>query len=73
MSWQEHESVGKMQAILDKPQPLRDCLDLFSKGDSLSVNCNYCKKDRPSKKTTAIQQCPPVLILHLKRFKMTSK
>ena len=71
-SWQEHESVGKMQSELDKPHPLSACFELFSKEDSLSVNCDYCKKDRPHKKTTEIQQCPPVLILHMKRFKMTS-
>ena len=71
--WQEDESVGKMTAELDKPYPLMQCLQLFSKSDKLNVNCNYCKKDQPMVKQTMIQQCPPILILHLKRFRMTSK
>ena len=71
-SWQQHESVGNMHQELEKPVPLVDCLSLYSKGDSISVNCNSCKKSQPSKKVSYIQQCPPVLILHLKRFKMTS-
>ena len=62
-----------MQAELDKPYPLMDCLELFSKGDKLNANCNYCKKDQPQQKKTVIQMCPPILILHLKRFRMTSK
>lgn len=71
-NWQEHESVGKMQTELDKPHPLSACFDLFSKGDSLNVNCNYCKESQPSKKKTLVQHLPPVLVLHLKRFKLTS-
>lgn len=42
------------------------------KEDSLNVNCTNCKKSQPSKKVSTMQQCPPVLILHLKRFRMTS-
>ena len=41
-------------------------------GDQLNVNCTKCKQSQPSKKVSKMQQCPPVLILHLKRFRMTS-
>lgn len=71
-AWQEHESVGKMQNEIEKPVPLTECLELFAEGDSLDINCTKCKKSQPSKKVNLIQQCPPVFILHLKRFKMTS-
>ena len=71
-NWQEHESVGNIKAELDKPQSLQSCFELFSRGDSLSVKCDYCKKDRPSQKNLYVQKCPPVLVLHLKRFRMTS-
>jgi len=70
---QLHESVSQIQADLDKPVPLTDCFRLFSQGDILNVNCYYCKKQqRPMKKVNSVQQCPPVLVLHLKRFKMVS-
>ena len=72
LNYQEHESVGKIQAELDKPQSLKSCFELFSKGDSISVKCETCKIDRPSQKNIYVQQCPPVLILHFKRFRMTS-
>lgn len=71
-NWQDHESVGRMHSELEKPVPLADCLELYSKSDELSVNCNVCKQSQPSKKVSYVQQCPPVLILHLKRFRMTA-
>jgi len=61
-----------MHSELEKPVPLADCLELYSKSDELSVNCNVCKQSQPSKKVSYVQQCPPVLILHLKRFRMTA-
>lgn len=53
-NWHEHESVGRQQAELDKPHSLASCLKLFSKRDNLDINCNYCKKERPSGKTNLI-------------------
>lgn len=51
---------------------LLDCFKLFSKGDELEAKCDKCKTSEKHHKKMVVQNMPPVLILHLKRFKVTS-
>jgi uncharacterized UBP type Zn finger protein len=44
---------------------------MFVNSDELEVKCNRCRVLKMAKKTVTLQGCPPVLILHLKRFKVT--
>ena len=45
---------------------------MLSNSDFLNVNCQFCCSSQLHEKTLKLQQLPPILILHLKRFKVTS-
>eukprot|EP01022_Parablepharisma_sp_SALTPOND_P022621 TRINITY_DN460_c0_g1_i1.p1 TRINITY_DN460_c0_g1~~TRINITY_DN460_c0_g1_i1.p1 ORF type:complete len:1219 (+),score=142.94 TRINITY_DN460_c0_g1_i1:187-3843(+) len=50
-----------------------DCLDAFNKWEVLDNNnlwyCSSCQDSVPAKKKMEIIRAPPILVLHLKRFK----
>uniref|UniRef100_A0A673GZD5 Ubiquitin carboxyl-terminal hydrolase n=1 Tax=Sinocyclocheilus rhinocerous TaxID=307959 RepID=A0A673GZD5_9TELE len=52
---------------------LQDCLKLFSKEERLTANnrfyCRHCKTHRDAIKKMQIWKVPPILLVHLKRFK----
>lgn len=56
---------------------LQDCLDAFTETETLEedegYNCQSCKRQGvcATKKLT-LYRCPPVLVLHLKRFNANS-
>lgn len=56
-----------------KPAKIHDCFQLFSEVEVLDAenywHCPRCKKSVEARKTMELFRTPPVLILHLKRFK----
>ncbi|KAG0687638.1 CSN-associated deubiquitinating enzyme Ubp12 [Pichia californica] len=58
-----------------KPVTLYDCLDLFSKPETLSQNdlwyCPQCKEHRQATKKIELWSAPDILTIHLKRFEST--
>ncbi len=56
--------------------PLESCLAAFVTPETLSGDdaayCRHCKKHQTSTKTMRIMRCPPVLVVHLKRFAFSS-
>lgn len=70
-SYQEHSSVQTELAALGKPIKLEACFELFSRPDTLEAHCATCKKSSKFSKKMQLANLPPVLILHLKRFKVT--
>jgi len=59
-----------------KPHPLQDCLKSFTSPEtldsSLGWKCEKCNEVRAATKRFTLCRLPPVLVLHLKRFKHTS-
>lgn len=59
--------------LLTRRCSLYECLDLFSKPEEMfgesKWKCPKCKLYRNAKKTIQIWKLPPLLIIHLKRFK----
>lgn len=59
--------------ISDSCQTLQDCFDLFVSTDELKGEnrwyCEKCKKHRDATKKIDLWITPPILIVHLKRFK----
>ena len=59
--------------ISDSCQTLQDCLDLYISTDELKGEnrwyCEKCKKHRDGTKKIDLWITPPILIVHLKRFK----
>lgn len=59
--------------ISDDCQTLQDCLDLYTSTDDLKGGnrwfCEKCKKHRDGTKKIDLWITPPILIVHLKRFK----
>lgn len=53
---------------------LQDCLQAFTEVEELSGDdshvCERCRSKQPTTKALRICRCPPVLVLHLKRFSM---
>lgn len=47
---------------------LSDCLELLTKKEILTVNCDKCKKQRDCHRRYTIVRLPKVLMVHLKRF-----
>lgn len=56
---------------------LKDCINSFSKSEQLDDDnkwkCEKCKNYVRATKSMGIEKCPPVLIIHLKRFNRFSK
>lgn len=61
--------------ISDQCQTLDDCVRLYLQGERLVGDnqwyCAKCKRHRDATQETALWILPPILILHLKRFKFT--
>lgn len=59
--------------ITDECESLEDCLALYLEEEQLTGDnqwyCEKCKKHRDATKKTDIWVLPPILIIHLKRFK----
>ena len=53
---------------------VQDCLKAFTASEELDGeechHCERCKARRPSTKALRISRCPPILVLHLKRFSL---
>ena len=51
---------------------LQDCLKAFTSSEELdgeeAHQCDRCRARRPATKALRISRCPPLLVLHLKRF-----
>jgi hypothetical protein len=71
MNWQEHESIIEVQNELNQEVPLQDCMKLFQKGDSIQASCSNCGYESDNEKSLKLQGNPPVLMIQLKRFKVT--
>ena len=71
-SAQFHESMETVRMELEKPLQLETCIKLFSQGDIVETKCNKCNTLKPCNKKMTFQGCPPVLMLHLKRFKVSA-
>lgn len=58
-----------------KPVTLYDCLELFSKPETLGENdlwyCPQCKEHRQATKKIELWSAPDILTIHLKRFEST--
>lgn len=56
---------------------LDDCIKLFSQEEQLAGDelwyCPRCQSHRPATKRMTLYRVPPVLIIHFKRFKFTSR
>jgi ubiquitin carboxyl-terminal hydrolase 4/11/15 len=46
-------------------------MELFMKADLVKQKCDSCNSNTLSKKHLRVQGAPPVLVIHLKRFKVT--
>lgn len=76
LSWLRAGPIGASAATEPAaPTTLKECFNLFCKEELLSGDeawaCPRCKTKREAKKELRIHDYPPVLILHLKRFKQT--
>jgi len=69
----ESESCGVRQETFDSGVSLADCLKHFSTPETLSgeerIECSHCKMKQEGTKVLSIWRAPPVLTVHLKRFK----
>ena len=58
----------------DKSMELTDCFELFGREEELDAKnlweCSYCHKKVHARTKTQFLKLPPILILHLKRFKL---
>jgi ubiquitin C-terminal hydrolase len=62
--------------IAPKIRELSDCIKSFSAREIIEANelrCDKCKFFTVHEKKMEFSSLPPILILHLKRFKMTSR
>lgn len=70
----EREKMANL-ANAKKPVTLYDCLDLFSKPETLGENdlwyCPQCKEHRQATKKIELWSAPDILTIHLKRFEST--
>jgi len=68
-----HESVERNRALVEQPIALSECLKWFLQeeklGDDDSWYCPGCKEFRPATKRIDLWRLPPLLIVHLKRFR----
>jgi ubiquitin carboxyl-terminal hydrolase 8 len=62
--------------ISDSCKSLKDCLDLYLQQERLTGEnqwyCEKCKKHQDATKKTDLWILPPILIVHLKRFKVNA-
>mmetsp|Transcript_23239 Transcript_23239/g.22811 ORF Transcript_23239/g.22811 Transcript_23239/m.22811 type:complete len:207 (-) Transcript_23239:336-956(-) len=72
----EHASVKQERQLWMKPLYLNDCLAKFSEVESINKHeglyCESCKDFNRHIKRIDVQTLPPILIIHLKRFKVTA-
>ena len=72
-----HESIHKCMAQDDKKLSIYECMNKFISQEKLSGNdqvyCSKCKEHRDHRKQVTLFRPPPVLIVHLKRFKYTNR
>ena len=65
--------IGKGDAVAKKGVTLYDCLDSFSKEEQLDQtnlwHCSKCSKEVRAVKHMTLCRLPPILVIHLKRFK----
>eukprot|EP01124_Arcella_intermedia_P025056 TRINITY_DN4398_c0_g1_i1.p1 TRINITY_DN4398_c0_g1~~TRINITY_DN4398_c0_g1_i1.p1 ORF type:complete len:1098 (+),score=233.90 TRINITY_DN4398_c0_g1_i1:166-3459(+) len=70
----EHRSVDQREE--PKKANIQECLKLFTKEEQLGADdpwyCSDCKEMRQAFKRFDIWSCPPILIIHLKRFSYRS-
>ena len=68
-----HASVAKQEAPAGKAVSILDCLEEYVTAESLTEEeawyCSKCQEFRPFEKRLAMWRLPPLLILHMKRFK----
>ena len=70
-----HPSVERCRQIDTKSLSLYECMDTFIRAEKLDGNdqvyCSKCKNHEDASKKVTLYRNPPVLIMHLKRFKYT--
>jgi len=69
-----HPKYSEILGGKDQAVSINDCFELFSRTETLDEQnlwyCNKCKNSVRAKKKMEIFKCPPILILHLKRFRV---
>ncbi len=72
---QRHRTVDRCHRIDTKPLSLYECVDKFTTAERLEGNdqvyCSKCKAHQDATKRVTLFRNPPVLVVHLKRFKFT--
>ena len=70
-----HSSVERCRLMDTKSLSMYECMDTFIKAEKLDGNdqvyCSKCKSHEDAMKRVTIYRPPPVLVIHLKRFKYT--
>jgi len=73
--FEEHESLQRAKRDAELCVELEDCLSLFTATELLDGGslwrCPDCQAHRLALKRMEVWTCPPVLIIHLKRFQYT--
>ncbi len=71
---QVHPKYAETMSGKDRAVDVDDCFKLFSKWETLDENnlwyCNKCKDSVQARKQMQVFRSPPILILHLKRFRI---
>ncbi len=69
-----HPKFSEALGGKDKAVSIHDCFELFSRWETLDENnlwyCSRCKNSVRARKKMEVFKCPPILILHLKRFRV---
>lgn len=72
---QVHASVERCRRMDTKSLSLYECMDTFIRAEKLDGNdqvyCSKCKNHEDASKKVTLYRNPPVLVVHLKRFKYT--
>eukprot|EP00945_MAST-04E_sp_MAST-4E-sp1_P001054 g1054.t1 len=72
-SFPRHESLHKCESYETKVLSIHQCMNRYISKEKLDGNdqvyCSKCKEHRDHRKQVTLFRPPPVLILHLKRFK----
>ena len=73
----KHESINRCEAMDRKGLSIYQCINKYCKVEKLDgkdqVYCGKCKAHQDHTKQVTMYRAPPVLIIHLKRFKFAQQ
>ena len=73
----KHESINRCDALDNKRLSIYECINKYCKEEKMDgkdqVYCSKCKEHQDHTKQVTLYRPPPVLIIHLKRFKFTQR